>query len=151
MRPDHDLERDDALGRALRQLPLARAPRTLLPRVLAATARLAPRPWYTRAWFTWPRVWQASSVAALAVLVAGAVLVSPYTGAAVDGLAALAGPVSARATALFHGAEVTAVLARVLWDALLGPLALAAFALAALVALGGGLCWNTINRLAGTH
>ena len=33
---------------------LPRAPHTLLPRVLAAVQAWAQRPWYERAWFTWP-------------------------------------------------------------------------------------------------
>jgi hypothetical protein len=150
MRPEHEHqpELEGIVGRALAGLPAPRAPRSLLPRVLVAAARITPRPWYTRAWLTWPRAWQAASVAALAVIVAGAVLISPYADGAVDGVVAFAGPASARAATVLQGAEAAAAVVRVLWRALLLPIALISFAIAAVIALGGGACWNTINRLA---
>ena len=42
------------LTRELQMLPTPRAPGTLLPRVMAAVQAWALRPWYQRAWFTWP-------------------------------------------------------------------------------------------------
>jgi hypothetical protein len=56
-----DLER--IVDRELKQLPAPRAPHTLLPRVLAAVEAWSRRPWYSRAWFTWPLGWQIASVA----------------------------------------------------------------------------------------
>jgi len=50
----------------LRRLPEPRAPETLLPRILAAVEAWANRPWYARAWFTWPLGWQAVSIVLLA-------------------------------------------------------------------------------------
>jgi hypothetical protein len=44
-------ERGARLGRELRGLPLHRAPRTLLPKVMAATT--AAQPAWRRAWWTW--------------------------------------------------------------------------------------------------
>jgi hypothetical protein len=61
-----DLER--VVHRELQRLPLPRAPHTLLPRVLAAVDAWVNRPWYERAWFTWPLGWQIASVV-LVVLV----------------------------------------------------------------------------------
>jgi hypothetical protein len=61
-----DLER--AVHRELQRLPLPRAPHTLLPRVLAAVDAWVNRPWYTRAWFTWPLGWQVASVAVVALV-----------------------------------------------------------------------------------
>jgi hypothetical protein len=58
-----DLER--LIDRELQALPTPRAPHTLLPRVLAAAERLAMRPWYSRAWFTWPRPLQGAFAAVL--------------------------------------------------------------------------------------
>lgn len=55
------------VDRALRRLPMPRAPETLLPRVLAAVDAWARRPWYTRAWFSWPLGWRAASVALVAL------------------------------------------------------------------------------------
>jgi len=67
--PPPDLER--IVDRELQRLPPPRAPHTLLPRVLAAVDAWSRRPWYTRAWFTWPLAWQVASIAAVALLVYG--------------------------------------------------------------------------------
>jgi len=78
---DHDdLER--LAGDRLSRLPEPQAPETLLPRVMAAVARAA-RPWYARAWWTWPVGWQVASAAALLVLVAGLGLLAPSVGQSV--------------------------------------------------------------------
>jgi len=50
----------------LRRLPAPLAPHTLVPRILAAVEAWANRPWYARAWFTWPLGWQVVSVVLLA-------------------------------------------------------------------------------------
>ncbi len=42
----------------LRQLPMRRAPASLMPRVLAALARQRALPWYQQPWFRWPRHFQ---------------------------------------------------------------------------------------------
>jgi hypothetical protein len=55
-----DLER--RIGDELRRLPDPAAPGTLLPRVLAAVDAWVNRPWYARAWFTWPLGWQLASM-----------------------------------------------------------------------------------------
>jgi hypothetical protein len=60
-----DLER--RMRDELARLPSPLAPATLLPRVLAAVDAWVNRPWYTRAWFTWPLGWQAVSVAFVAL------------------------------------------------------------------------------------
>ncbi len=83
MNPEHELRHDD-LGRALQALPLARAPRTLAPRVMAAVAarlaRAAGRVDYT--WFDWP-VWaRAASALALAAVIVAAVWGWPLVDAA---------------------------------------------------------------------
>jgi len=64
----------DAVQRALNELPPPRAPRTLLPRVMAAASALeeqrvrrdAPSP-------IWPRTWRLASAAVLALVAAGAI------------------------------------------------------------------------------
>ena len=73
--PFADLEQK--VDRELRRLPAPRAPHTLLPRVLAAVEAWVNRPWYTRAWFTWPVGWQVASVALLALVVAGVWMLPP--------------------------------------------------------------------------
>lgn len=70
-----DLER--RVDRELRRLPAPRAPHTLLPRVLAAVDAWVNRPWYTRAWFTWPLGWQVASVALVAGAFVGMWLLPP--------------------------------------------------------------------------
>lgn len=73
--PFADLER--RVDRELQRLPAPRAPHTLLPRVLAAVEAWVDRPWYTRAWFTWPLGWQVASVALLAFAFVGVWLLPP--------------------------------------------------------------------------
>lgn len=68
--------------RSLRALPTPRAPRTLLPRVLAAVAAEARRPWYGRAWLTWPLQWQLLSGAAALMVIVTATLAGPSAAAA---------------------------------------------------------------------
>lgn len=67
----------------LRRLPAPLAPRTLLPRVLAAVDAWARRPWYERAWFTWPLGWRVASVAMLAVAVYATWNLPPLPGSVV--------------------------------------------------------------------
>src|SRR3954467_15095535 len=64
-------ELESRVDRDLRRLPLPMAPATLLPRVLAAVDAWARRPWYTRAWFTWPAGWQAASIVAVLLVAIG--------------------------------------------------------------------------------
>jgi len=70
-------ELEQKVDRELRRLPAPRAPHTLLPRVLAAVEAWVNRPWYTRAWFTWPVGWQVASVALLALIIAGVWMLPP--------------------------------------------------------------------------
>ena len=70
-----DLER--SLQHELRRLPSPMAPDTLLPRVLAAVDAGARKPWYSRAWFTWPLGWQIASIVALAILGVGLWMLPP--------------------------------------------------------------------------
>lgn len=60
-----DVERRDRLARALVQLPPIKAPDTLLPRIMAAVHAWAAKPWYQRAWFTWPAGGQMAAVGGL--------------------------------------------------------------------------------------
>jgi hypothetical protein len=86
----------DPLTRALRELPYARAPRTLAPRVMAAVQmRMAHPP--ARTWFEWPRVWQVASLSCAVVLLAAAVVAWPFVlegvGPGIDACAARVAPV----------------------------------------------------------
>ena len=100
---DSDLDR--RLDHDLTRLPRPRAPRSLLPRVLAATTA---RPAAT-GWFTWPREWRAAGAAAMAALVAAAAWL----------LSAPPAPVSDMA----QSAGQAATTVRVLWDVVLEPAA----------------------------
>jgi hypothetical protein len=73
----HGFDVEDAgLHAALRAMPMARAPHTLAPRVMAAVhARLAAQAAAVRTWFDWSVPAQLASVVAFAALVAGAALV----------------------------------------------------------------------------
>ena len=58
-----DLE--SLIDRRLSQLPPPRAPRTLVPRVMARVRKRRRSPWYAQPWIAWPRVWQVVSVTLL--------------------------------------------------------------------------------------
>lgn len=53
------------LDRRLKELPDRPAPASLAPRVLAAVAARARRPWYRQPWFAWPRLAQVVSLVLL--------------------------------------------------------------------------------------
>jgi hypothetical protein len=141
-----DLER--LTGQKLRSLPPPRAPRTLLPRVMDAV-RHAARPWYQRAWFTWPAGWQAASVAALLVLVAALSTLGPVADArSVEVLTSLDRTVVEPAASMAeHAATVmraAAIMGRTANEALFGVLPLLfLIMLATTVVLGA-----TIGRVA---
>src|SRR5262245_56851185 len=104
-----DLER--VTDRALRALPPPLAPRTLLPRVLAAVAAEVSRPWYARAWLSWPLHWKLVSAVAAAVVVVAATAAGP---AVTAGMLEFATRTSLAVSAQFAGA-VSGVQA--MWEA----------------------------------
>jgi hypothetical protein len=110
---------------ALRALPTPKAPRTLVPRVMAAV-ELSLAPWYRRAWVTWPAVWQVASAAALALLV-----VAFWSLARLGSEAgAVADIIGSRATVAMPGSLVTFVTwagslidaSRILWRVIVEPI-----------------------------
>lgn len=54
MDSDFDPKLEALIHAQLRQLPPCKAPATLAPRVLAAVADRAARPWWRQAWWHWP-------------------------------------------------------------------------------------------------
>jgi hypothetical protein len=146
----HPADLETFVDGKLKERPMPRAPRTLLPRVLAAVQEWTLRPWYTRAWLAWPPGWQVASIAALVLLlVAGAMLIpsaQAAAGAAASTLAS-AGPMS-EATAIARRAEVTINAVRVLWRALGEPFVPYAFALVMLMCLACATFATALNRLA---
>jgi hypothetical protein len=143
MNPD-DLER--FAHRELRRLPAPRAPHTLLPRVMAAVEASRARPWYARAWFTWPVGWQVASVVMLALLITGAVLLGPRLQAAASSMIAalqlVAGGASDAAPI-----ETTANSARILWRTLLAPLATYALVVVVLMFLACAVFGTALNHI----
>ena len=154
------------IDRELRALPAPHAPRTLLPRVLAATvlrhavappdavpgsgtspgsgptvpgaAAASSTPWYARPWLAWPHRWQIASVAVLVTLgVAGSMVF-------------VAVSASATSNALLRSLLVTldeaATLVRIYWRVLLGPLAFLSFVLALSLSLACAAIWLALDR-----
>lgn len=130
----------------LKRLPTPRAPRTLLPRVMAATAapQGAARPVRGRA--AWPRAWQfAGGVGSVLVLFGGWKLLAilrPFLAQ----VAPAAG--FGRAAAFTRSADDTATVVRVLWDVLLQPVATYVSVLTISFALACALLWTAVERLA---
>lgn len=116
-----DLEQ--SIDRRLHRLPLPAAPDTLLPRVMAAVRVWAARPWYQRAWFTWPLGLQVASSLVLIAALAGVAFGLPQVGSLAGHIVsdALAGAtrnvpnVSERVVAASSAAQI-------LWQALVHPL-----------------------------
>lgn len=118
------------LDRALGELPAPRAPRTLLPRVLAATTMRAPAAAAT-GWLTWPRHWQAASITVLLALASAAAWVMSAPPQPVSQMAASAGQ--------------AATTVRVLWDVVLQPAATYLFAIGVLLAVICAAAWAALE------
>jgi hypothetical protein len=109
-----DLER--LTDRALRSLPVPRAPRSLLPRVLAAVAAEASRPWYARAWLSWPLHWQLVSGLATLFVIVAATLTGPAVTATMIEFATRASlPVSSYFAGAVHSVEAMLDASRIVW------------------------------------
>ena len=137
-----DLE--SAVDRELRQLPLPQAPHTLLPRVLAAVQHWAQRPWYARAWVTWPVGWQVASLAALMLLSSSSLAVFPIVQAAAAGRAStfMAGVASTA-----QRVEMTTTAVRILWSTLLQPFVTYVFTLVVLMCLACAAFGAALNQV----
>lgn len=120
MDPD-DLER--LLDRELKQLPRLHAPRTLLPRVLAATVA----PSVATGWLTWPRTWQAGSLAAVTAVAIGVWMFMMAPPRPVTEIARTAGE--------------TATVMRALWQVLLQPVATYVLVLGVSLAVACAAAW----------
>jgi hypothetical protein len=110
-----DLER--LTDRALRALPPPRAPQTLLPRVLAAVAAEARRPWYARAWLNWPLQWQlASGAAALMVVVASTFGGPTIASALIQYSTATSVPLSSSLADVMRNVHAASDAVRIVWE-----------------------------------
>jgi hypothetical protein len=148
------VDHDALLDRALRQLPSPRAPHTFLPRVLAAARAWAERPWYRRAWLTWPIGWQAASAGALAGVVACALWLMPQADVFID-QAMPELPLASLSPALHIVSRIRQVATAcaavgdavwVVWRALMLPGVLYGYGLLALTAAVWLACGATLNR-----
>ena len=141
-----ELERH--VDRALADLPPLTAPGTLLPRVLAAVQAWAGRPWYERAWLTWPLRLQVGSAALLIVLVAGGVLAMPLVQAQGAQLGAFVG---ARAPIdlpnLGASLRVTATALLLVWRALVQPLIVFVLPIAFMAGVAGAAILTALNHV----
>ena len=144
----HPVDLESLIGAELRRLPTPRAPQTLLPRVLAAVHAWAQRPWYERAWFTWPVGLQIASVAALIVIVAGGAMLLP-------GMMASAGVAASTVTSRVMEdvapatklAGVTVNAVQVIWRVLFEPVAVYAFAIVLLMWLACAAIGAALTRV----
>jgi hypothetical protein len=142
-----DLER--FVDRELKALPQPRAPRTLLPRVMAAVALSRSLPWYSRAWVTWPRFWQAASVVALALLVAGGVQMLPVVNAvATMVLANAALPTPAWVSVAIDWAKPLWDAGHIMWRVMVTPVLSYVVAFVLLMSAACVLFGTALNRVA---
>jgi hypothetical protein len=128
------MRRSIGIDRALAQQPSINAPQTLLPRVMAAVQAWAARPWYERAWFTWPRILQIASLSATALVVVAVWAAMPLANGFIDRLYASAvGSLGGGVASRMQRLDATIAGAQVLWRALVEPiLAYAAVVVAAM-------------------
>ena len=117
-----DMSLERRLHRELLRLPVPRAPRTLLPRVIAAV----DRPWYARAWRTWPVAAQAASLVMTVLLLVS----TSWLLMSVEALSA--GP----------------DLIRIGWRLLVQPAVLYVFAVAVAFSLTAAASWAALTRVA---
>ena len=139
-----DLER--LVDRELRRLPAPRAPRSLLPRIMAAVEERAHRPWYTRAWLDWPVAGQLASAVVLIAVVTGGSVLLPQLRAAVSALSFIAdvrGDVADSA----RDVETATTAVRVLWRTLLAPVVPWAFGLVTLMCAACAVFGTALNHL----
>lgn len=144
MNPD---ELEHLIDRELKQLPVPRAPETLLPRVLAATGARRPAPSRPTPWFEWPRRWQVAAVAVLALITAGAAALGctwwPEVTAALSSFGGAAGTVARVADAAQDGAT----LVRACWRVLLGPVTFSLLVVALSLSLACAAIWTALDRV----
>ena len=148
-----ELER--AMHAAFMRLPTETAPRSLLPRVMAAASPLRDRPWYARSWHTWPHSWQVASLAFCLIVLAIASVPIPAT--AGRWWSAVAAPSDGALTTVVTLAEDAGRAARLadslgatavsVWRTFCAPLLLYATTISVLVCAALGLFAVALERL----
>jgi hypothetical protein len=139
-----DLER--LTDHELRRLPTPRAPRALLPRIIAAVNAAAARPWYQRAWLTWPLGWQVASALTFAAMIVGGAMLLPHVSAAITALGFIA-EVRGDVVESTRSVEVASTAVRVLWRTLLAPVVPYAFGVVTLMFAACAVFGTVLNHL----
>ena len=139
-----DLER--LVDAELKRLPAPRAPRTLLPRVLAAVEVQQQHAKPARGWALWPRAWQFAGGVVMAAVLIGIWRLAAFARPFIDELLPAVG--MGRAAALTRSADDAATVVRVLWEVVLQPVATYVSILAISLALACALFWTAVERLA---
>jgi len=145
----HPSDLETLADRTLRALPLPRAPYTLLPRVLLAVQQWSLRPWYARAWLTWPLAWQVSSIVVLILVVAAGAALLPNAQAAVTTSSSRLVPgLIGNAARIAKGIEVTTNVVVSLWRVLFEPFIGYVFALVVMMCLACAAFGAALNHAA---
>ena len=141
-------ELEGRVDRALADLPALAAPDALLLRVLAAVQAWAERPWYQRAWLTWPAGLQVASAALLVLGVAGSVLATPFVQAqAAQAIAFVNSRMPIDVPHLGASVRVTALALVLAWRALVQPLLLFVLPIAFMAGVAGAAILTALNRV----
>lgn len=145
----HDPELAKLVNQNVRELPQPRAPQTLLPRVMAVVQEWAMRPWYRRAWFTWPRPGQLATLPALLLLTAGTFVLLP---GALRPVAAVVAPLGAGhqgdLAAVAEYVRIACEVGGALWRTMLEPLVGYAFGVVLLMCLACAVFGAALNHVA---
>ena len=119
--PPGDLE--DVVDRALRQLPAPRAPKTLVPRVMAAIAAERVRTSRARPWLAWPLAWQVASATVVIAFAVGIAQLWPVTQSVIhQSVSPSLGGISASVVDAANRASTAVSAIRIIWHALVQPL-----------------------------
>lgn len=138
------IDLEQVVDAELKRLPLPKAPRTLLPRVLAATAAQPPaRP--AHGWVAWPRAGQFAGGLVAALVLIGTWRLMGFIQPLVGGL--FSSPGLEGASTLTRNADDAATVVRVLWEVLLEPVATYVTVLAISFALACAALWTAVERL----
>jgi hypothetical protein len=144
----NSFELERFVSRRLRALPMPRAPRTLLPRVMAAALAWSERPWYAREWFTWPLIWQLGSVALLLLtMMGGAAAVPTLQSLVAAATSSIGSTIEMDLPRLAGGFDVSANALLVIWHALVQPFLPYAFVIVVLMCGACATVVFVLNRI----
>jgi hypothetical protein len=135
-------ELDRHVHRDLRRLPPPAAPPDFTRRVMAARQRLDTRPWYAKAWVTWPLEWQVLSAASLASLVVLLGMASPLVVAMLRDF--LLNAVTEHAPSL----RAAFVMVDAIWQVIVRPLVLLLLPVVLLMWAACTACGVALTRIA---